>query len=255
MARIRYVKPDFFSDTKLSEISPLARLLYIGLWCFLDRNGLAEDDPKLLKREIFPYDDPVTQKKIATMLDELVGIGRLVRVRHESKSYIYCPNFSKHQKFHPNEKEKFAIPLEVLAAACQQPTSNLPSSINARTSSVGNGDGDWNGEQERATGTGTTSAASAAPVELQDLGTQELLDLIKPEVQKAWVETYTDPVWIKHEIKAAIAWMRANPARSPKSDFARFMNNWLTRGWERHRKSLPSNPVRRSSLDMLREGS
>ena len=39
MARIRTVKPDIWTDEKFVELSPLARLLFIGLWNFADDEG------------------------------------------------------------------------------------------------------------------------------------------------------------------------------------------------------------------------
>ena len=32
MAKIRALKPEFFTDEKVVEVSPLARLLYQGMW-------------------------------------------------------------------------------------------------------------------------------------------------------------------------------------------------------------------------------
>jgi len=79
---------------------------------------------------------------------------------------------------------------------------------------------------------------------LADPLTQEFLKSIKAEVQEAWVKTYEDVEWIRHELRQAIAWCKANPARQPKSNFARFFTAWLSRGWERHRKTLPTNRVK-----------
>ena len=39
MARIRTIKPEFFTSDDICALSPLARLLYVGLWCEADREG------------------------------------------------------------------------------------------------------------------------------------------------------------------------------------------------------------------------
>ena len=39
MARIRYLKPDFFKDEDIKELSFEARLFYQGLWVQADREG------------------------------------------------------------------------------------------------------------------------------------------------------------------------------------------------------------------------
>ena len=39
MARIRTIKPEFFTSEDIVALSPLARLLFIALWCEADREG------------------------------------------------------------------------------------------------------------------------------------------------------------------------------------------------------------------------
>lgn len=66
-------------------------------------------------------------------------------------------------------------------------------------------------------------------------------DEISNELKDQWIRTYKDEKWIDFEISAANAWILANPLKAPKSDFKRFYNGWLKRGWEKHRISMPSN--------------
>lgn len=138
MARIRYIKPEFYSDTKLSEVSILGRYLYAGLFCQLDKQGITIDDSKFLKREIFPYDEDITIKKIDSLLDELVHNGRLSRFEYGGKKYLYCPTLKKHQKFHKDEKPKYCIPDKILSAPSQQGASTLvPSDRSELTQQLG----------------------------------------------------------------------------------------------------------------------
>jgi hypothetical protein len=106
MARIRYLKPEFFEDTRLADLSRDIRLFYAGLWCQLDRLGITENEPKILKKQIFPYDDDITASRVAEMIEELIRIGRLIRIEDRDKSYLYCPSFTRHQNFHVGEKPK-----------------------------------------------------------------------------------------------------------------------------------------------------
>lgn len=63
---------------------------------------------------------------------------------------------------------------------------------------------------------------------------------ISQKLFNSWSQTYQDKAWIDLEIKKAQAWIHANPRKAPKTDFARFLNNWLSRGWENYRKTLKS---------------
>lgn len=115
MARARVVKPEFFGDVVLAEVSVWARLLYIGLWQLMDRRGIMEYHPKTVKKDVFPYDD-VTTAQIEAWVGELCAIGRLKSISVEGKLYLYAPTLTKHQHFHCNEKPNQLIPDSVLGA-------------------------------------------------------------------------------------------------------------------------------------------
>ena len=106
MARARNVKPGFFKNEDLAECSPLARLLFVGLWCIADRAGRLEDRPKRIRAEILPYDDG----SVDDMLNELHQAGFILRYQAAGRRYIQVLNFGKHQNPHHREPES-AIPL------------------------------------------------------------------------------------------------------------------------------------------------
>ncbi len=57
MARIRTIKPEFWTSEQVMECAPLARLLFIGLWNFCDDAGRMALSPKRIKAQILPSDD------------------------------------------------------------------------------------------------------------------------------------------------------------------------------------------------------
>jgi len=99
MARIRSIKPDFFLDEDLAAISPLARLLFIGLWGLADREGRLEWRSKRIKAQILPWDEC----NLDALLGELVRAGNAVRYDIASRAYVQIRNFTKHQKPHQSE--------------------------------------------------------------------------------------------------------------------------------------------------------
>lgn len=109
MARIRALKPEFFKDEDLATLSYEARLLYMGLWCFADREGRLEYRPKYLKAEIFPYDNINIEKflnvlSVPNIEDRPDKVFIRIYTVNERK-YIDIPEFSKHQSPHHTEKE------------------------------------------------------------------------------------------------------------------------------------------------------
>lgn len=67
----------------------------------------------------------------------------------------------------------------------------------------------------------------------------------------SWSDTYPKE-FVEEELKKARSWVLANPHKAPKSAWGRFLNQWLTRGWEKYRTTLKSNPVK-ITVDDLEE--
>jgi hypothetical protein len=102
MARARSIKPGFFENEVLSECSPYARLLFIGLWMLADREGRLEDRPKRIKGALFAHECAETIQ-INTILDELMTAGFILRYTTDGVSCIEIVNFLRHQRPHHNE--------------------------------------------------------------------------------------------------------------------------------------------------------
>lgn len=98
--RARNLKPGFFKNEALAECSPLARLLFAGLWCLADREGRLEDRPKRIRAELLPYDDG----SVDDLLSELHETGFILRYAAAGGRFIQVVNFSKHQNPHCKEQ-------------------------------------------------------------------------------------------------------------------------------------------------------
>lgn len=74
VARIRTIKPDFFTSEDVVSLTPLARLLFIATWLEADREGRLIWRTKTLKLRYLPGDDC----SIEILADELVRQGLIV---------------------------------------------------------------------------------------------------------------------------------------------------------------------------------
>lgn len=99
MARARNIKPSFFINENLVELSFETRLLFIGLWTLADRQGYLEDKPKKIKMALFPADDV----NVDQMLSELQEHKFLIRYVANNRKCIFLPKFAKHQNPHHKE--------------------------------------------------------------------------------------------------------------------------------------------------------
>lgn len=98
MARIRTVKPEFFTSEDIVSLSCWARLLFVAMWCEADREGRMYWKPNTFKMRYFPADSI----DIKALCDELTGRD-LVRLYGDGLAYI--PTFSRHQHINPRESQ------------------------------------------------------------------------------------------------------------------------------------------------------
>ena len=101
MPRARNIKPSLFKNEILGVADPLLTLLFEGLWCLADCNGVLENRPLRIKAEIFPYRE-ISDLNI--FLTELEMSGFIIRYFNAGTPLIEIVNFHKHQKPHPTEK-------------------------------------------------------------------------------------------------------------------------------------------------------
>ena len=105
MARIRTIKPEFWTDERVGECSVSARLLFVACWNFADDHGGLDRSSKQLKAQAFPYDvidcEPLIQ--------ELLDVGLLVEYAIDSKKYLHIKGFRTHQKVEKPAKPR--VPL------------------------------------------------------------------------------------------------------------------------------------------------
>jgi hypothetical protein len=112
MARIRTIKPEFFSSEDIVTLTPLARLFYVSLWCEADREGRLEWRPGTLKMRYFPGDNC----KVEKLGDELAGRGLIVFYTYGGKQYAAIPTFKEHQVI--NNRESPSVIPEPPVDAC-----------------------------------------------------------------------------------------------------------------------------------------
>lgn len=73
-----------------------------------------------------------------------------------------------------------------------------------------------------------------------DSEVETLLAEVDQSTQKRWIKLYGDTAWMKSEMVRMVEWLELNPAKRPKKSPARFISSWLSRGWEKHRKGIPT---------------
>lgn len=111
MARIRTIKPEFWEDEKIGQLTPWSRLAFIGTWNLCDDEGLLRWTPDYINASLFMYDD-FTPKRVQTFMDEIVAAGLVLPYKggNAQQRLGWIINFRRHQKINRPMPGKFPPP-------------------------------------------------------------------------------------------------------------------------------------------------
>lgn len=122
--RIRSIKPEFWRSDDVAALTREERLLFVGIWSYVDDNGVGVDDYRLIAADLFPLDDD--QKEVRGFVQEgLASLSRLSLVsRYEvdGKRFIHVSTWTKHQRVDNPNKQRFPLP----PSESGPPTSDNP---------------------------------------------------------------------------------------------------------------------------------
>lgn len=121
MARIRSSKPEWWRKPKWCALPRDVRFTYKGIWeVMCDDYGRFLADTRLIKGDVWPFDDDITTKKLEQWLQQLAAITvtiddgtrspAVVLYNAEGARYGFLPGFVKHQKISHKTDSKFPPP-------------------------------------------------------------------------------------------------------------------------------------------------
>lgn len=111
MARIRSLKPEFWTDEKLAGLPREIRHTFIGvISACADDVGRFKANPRLVKAAVYPLDDELTAPIVGAELEQLAAIGVLQLYTVNGEQYGHVVNWSKHQKIDKATKSRLPEP-------------------------------------------------------------------------------------------------------------------------------------------------
>lgn len=216
MARIRTIKPEFFTSEDIVALSALARLLYIATWCEADKEGRLAWKPKTLKMRYFPADtcdiDVLCQELLSADLLVLYGNG-----------LAYIPKFRQHQHINARESEsQLPDPHASPTRKARVPHASH-TRIDAPHTCMEEGKGREGNEEGRVDDASPTPPPVAA-IPLVD-GSEFEID---PSKAAEWSAAFP-AVDVTQRLKAMRQWCIANPSkRKTRRGVESFVVRWLS---------------------------
>jgi len=118
--RIRNIKPGFFKNEVLADMTPMQNLLFIGLWLIADKNGCIEWRPRRIMGELFAlrdYSAEELQKDCGSLAEGLLisfyrvseGLLQTEECTMEEAEYLHITKFAKHQQLTSWEKKESKV--------------------------------------------------------------------------------------------------------------------------------------------------
>ena len=107
--RIRTIKPEFWRSEDIAALSIEDRLLFIGLWSYVEDNGVGRDEPQLIQCDLYPL-DTFTEASVRTHggLMRLSQQGLITRFEGpDGRKYLQINSWDKHQKINRPSKPRF----------------------------------------------------------------------------------------------------------------------------------------------------
>lgn len=108
MARIRTIKPEFFTSLSNADLSRDARLTFIGLWTHCDDEGRCIDDARLIKAALWPLER--TARAVEADLAELEKGGKVIRYQADGHPLIAITKWRSHQVINRPKSSRYPAP-------------------------------------------------------------------------------------------------------------------------------------------------
>lgn len=104
------MKPEFWKDPEVSNLAPVTRLTYIGLWMLADDGGWFRLDVPTISLELYGWDSRARREKAVTAaLNELRDAERITVY---PCGHAVIPTMTNHQRFAGETKRVYTVKRE-----------------------------------------------------------------------------------------------------------------------------------------------
>lgn len=201
----RIIKESICTSEEIDKLSDQAENFFYRLMVNVDDFGLFDARPVIIKARCYPLKS-IDINRIQMLLDELHRNDLIKLYTYEDKPYLAITTWSKHQQIRAKRAKfpTFEMGSEII---CNQLISD-----------------DSNCTRNPIQSNPIQSNRTKEKITLSSDGTFENIN----PYMEVWEKAYSH-IDIERELKKAAAWCITNPKKAPKSDFARFINSWLSR--------------------------
>ena len=229
--RIRSIKPEFWRSTAISSLPIEDRLLFVGLWSYVDDNGVGIDRLALIAADLFADDlerDPSeTFARVSRGILNLFERGRISRYTVNGEPYLSITNWMEHQRIDKPGKVRYPAPTTD-DAVIRETVARV--SRDSRSRSRGAGEQGSRGAGELAK---TCASVASAPASREDTSDFDTWYSLYPKKRNRGAAVKAFPKALKkialEELIEATERFASNPG---EYQFIPYPASWLnSEGW------------------------
>lgn len=156
--RIRSIKPEFYRSDDIAALDIPTRLLFIGLWSYVDDHGRGRDNAQLIVADLFPLDNVRDSfENVSRGLSQLEKVGLIHRYEVSGKRYFHVVTWDKHQKVDKPQPSRFPSPDEAVTSDDEEPVlfandrdqfANVREAVAPRSGSMEHGSGSMDQDEK-----------------------------------------------------------------------------------------------------------
>lgn len=135
--RIRSIKPEFWRSDDIDALDWDTRLVFIGLWSYVDDNGVGIYKMSNIVSDLFAsdfYRNPTaTLSRVSGALNRLESRSMIDLYRSGDREYLYITNWERHQRVNNPNKPRYPLPTsensepaEALSRSDVEPRETVP---------------------------------------------------------------------------------------------------------------------------------
>jgi hypothetical protein len=140
--RIRSIKPEFWRSDDVSALEPVDRLLFVGIWSYVDDNGVGVDKLAAIAADLFAgdleRDAPETFARVSRGLQNLADAGLIARYAVDGRRYIAVTGWGRHQRVDKPNKPRYPVPDQAFQDTLATPSRESREGVAPGTGEQGN---------------------------------------------------------------------------------------------------------------------
>jgi hypothetical protein len=245
MSKMRGIKPEFWSSEQVVNCSPLARLLFIGMWNFCDDAGIHPASIKRLKMEVFPADD-FTIDQINQWVNELINNKLLQQYNADDGDYWIVTGWH-HQRInrpyykHPKPSDEQSKPKKHCSSTAQALLEQCSSSVQTTPKGKEDEDEDENEMKGKEVVGGAKNPLPKTTAPAKNQNEISANDLIaEPDTAKIIQELVLDKTKCLAKAHKYLIWRKKEGHADPSMQHHQFQT-WLCKDANQLKPDIPKS--------------